>query len=189
MAIMNEIWAEFHTGSDTKDRGNGISETYIRPSDGLVLGSNNSWGRDMEYEKGPSWGQRFDISRHSIDLTAAKTIRYRYNMDNDDGWKVSITIKARTADGNEHVLGGDYRKIGNGKPRQGEISIGGHLGFLGGDLEPGSLYRVQIIDEDENVLEQQTYSDAGQVIGVLNHLGSQDTEPEAGQDSEKQAAT
>lgn len=174
MPKLKEIWAEFHTQKDEKDRGNGISELYITPSDGKVLGSNTSWGRELEFEEGHTdLGQRFDISSYDIDLKNTKTIRYRYDMDNDEGWKVSITIKGLADDNNTYVLGGDYRKIGNGRPRHGEISIGGHLGLLGGDSELGVLYRIQLIDEDENVLVQEAHPSFAQAVEALGRIETQ----------------
>ena len=117
MPKIQTIWSSFKTTGDGKDKNNGITEIYKQG--GLVLGKKDSNFKIDEFEESdpPHVGEIFNISHHNIELSNAKSITYNYEMDNDDGWEVAITIYAKCDDGNEYTLGGDSRKIGNGEKR------------------------------------------------------------------------
>ncbi len=113
MAVIRRVQAKFHTLTDDKDRGDGISERYMLGSQ--ILGSNTSWGKDLVFRNNAhDLGQEFDLSRFAVDhVNDCKQLHYDYEMDNNDGWHVRITIEALLDDGTRHVLAEEERKIGH----------------------------------------------------------------------------
>jgi hypothetical protein len=117
------LQAEFHTQDDDKDEGDGISETLTYNT--KVIGENRSYLNNVRFrENTQNTGQLFVLSKdNQVPLSDIGAVTYRYIMDNDDGWKVLIRIKARDNHGNEHLVAEERREIGEGKPRQGMIQL------------------------------------------------------------------
>jgi hypothetical protein len=117
------IQARFHTNGDDKDRGDGISESY-RLDGTKVVGENRSWGNGIVFHNDAhDTGQEFDVSNQGLTLADINRLTYNFDMDNDDGWKVTITIVVTASDGNKYVVGEQFWNIANGHPRSGKMTL------------------------------------------------------------------
>ncbi|MBB6253033.1 hypothetical protein [Nitrospirillum iridis] len=119
--VIASIVCRFQTNDNDKDKDDGISETYKRGRE--VLGSNQSWGRDLCYrDHNTDWGQRFDISGFNILARDVSSIVYEWSMDNDDEWNVGMTVLIKLQNGHEYEVGGAYYNIHRGS-KSGSISL------------------------------------------------------------------
>jgi hypothetical protein len=119
--LVNRIYTVFATNDDDKDRGDGISEQYLRGSE--VLGQNASWGKGLVYhDHSTDYGQNFDIAAKKVKAKEIGQLVYQWRMDNDDGWNVQMTVYVQLANGSVYVVGGHYWNI-HGGANNGSISL------------------------------------------------------------------
>jgi hypothetical protein len=120
--VVRELQAEFWTDDDDKDRDDAISEQYTW--NGRVIAENRSWGKGLVYRNhSQNLGQAFNVESIGLTISDVRDVKYRYVMDNDDGWHVLFKIKARAVDATEYLLSNERREIANGNPKSGSISL------------------------------------------------------------------
>lgn len=121
-STIRELQAEFWTDDDDKDKDDGISEAYVW--NGQIIGQNQSWGKDLTFHNHQKdLGKAFNVEAYGLSITDIRQVKYRYTMDNDDGWHVLFKIKARTVDGVEYLVANERREIADGNPKDGSIAL------------------------------------------------------------------